>query len=50
MSRKNYIMTNESADRTGIVAALTACLARHEGSLRSFRNSERRHQSVSIPA
>ena len=31
MSRKNYIMTNESVDRTGIVAALTACLARHEG-------------------
>lgn len=31
MSRKNYIMTNESADRTGIVAALTACLARHDG-------------------
>ena len=31
MSRKNYIMTNESVDRTGIVAALTACLARHKG-------------------
>jgi len=31
MSRKNYIMTNESADRTGIVAALTACLARNDG-------------------
>ncbi len=31
MSRENYIMTNESADRTGIVAALTTCLARHDG-------------------
>lgn len=31
MTFKNYIMTNESADRTGIVAALTDCLARHEG-------------------
>lgn len=31
MTRKSYIMTNQSADRTGIVAALTACLARHDG-------------------
>lgn len=31
MIRKNFIMTNQSADRTGIVAALTACLARHDG-------------------
>ncbi|MEP3891676.1 MAG: formyltetrahydrofolate deformylase [Hellea sp.] len=31
MTRKNFIMTNQSADRTGIVAALTACLARHDG-------------------
>ncbi len=31
MTRQNFIMTNESADRTGIVAALTACLARHDG-------------------
>ena len=31
MSRINYIMTNQSADRTGIVAALTACLERHDG-------------------
>lgn len=31
MTRKNYIMTNQSADRTGIVAALTACLARYDG-------------------
>ncbi|WP_034387098.1 formyltetrahydrofolate deformylase [Hellea balneolensis] len=31
MIRKNFIMTNESADRTGIVAALTECLARHDG-------------------
>ena len=26
-----YIMTTQSADRTGIVAALTSCLARHDG-------------------
>ena len=31
MARKKFIMTNESADRTGIVAALTACLASHGG-------------------
>ena len=31
MAREKFIMTNESADRTGIVAALTACLARHDG-------------------
>ena len=31
MTRKKFIMTNESADRTGIVAALTACLAQHDG-------------------
>ena len=31
MPRKNFIMTNESADRTGIVAALTACLESHGG-------------------
>ena len=31
MSTQNFIMTNESADRTGIVAALTECLAAHEG-------------------
>jgi len=27
----DYIMTTQSVDRTGIVAALTTCLARHEG-------------------
>lgn len=31
MTHMNYIMTNQSADRTGIVAALTGCLAEHEG-------------------
>ena len=31
MVQTNFIMTNESADRTGIVAALTACLASHGG-------------------
>jgi len=31
MTPKNFIMTNKSADRTAIVAALTACLARHGG-------------------
>jgi len=31
MTRKKFIMTNQSADRTGIVAALTACLERHGG-------------------
>ena len=31
MARKKFIMTNESADRTGIVSALTACLASHDG-------------------
>ncbi|MGJ8562505.1 MAG: formyltetrahydrofolate deformylase [Alphaproteobacteria bacterium] len=28
---QRYIMTTQSADRTGIVAALTTCLAAHEG-------------------
>ena len=31
MSIQHFIMTNESVDRTGIVAALTQCLAEHEG-------------------
>lgn len=31
MARLNFIMTNQSVDRTGIVAALTACLERHGG-------------------
>lgn len=31
MTRKSFIMTNQSADRTGIVAALTDCLASHDG-------------------
>ena len=31
MSRQKFIMTNESADRTGIVAALTSCLEKHDG-------------------
>ncbi len=31
MSRKKFIMTNQSADRTGIVAALTSCLEKHDG-------------------
>jgi len=29
--KTKYIMTTQSADRTGIVAALTSCLARHDG-------------------
>ena len=28
---QKYIMTTESADRVGIVAAMTGCLADHEG-------------------
>ncbi len=31
MVNTNYIMTTQSEDRTGIVAALTTCLARHDG-------------------
>ena len=31
MSSQKFIMTNESADRTGIVAALTECLASNQG-------------------
>ena len=31
MTHTNYIMTNQSVDRTGIVAALTGCLAQHNG-------------------
>ena len=31
MSRQKFIMTNESADRTGIVAALTSCLEKYDG-------------------
>lgn len=31
MSRQKFIMTNESVDRTGIVAALTSCLEVHDG-------------------
>lgn len=31
MTQTHYIMTTQSADRTGIVAALTTCLARHDG-------------------
>ena len=31
MSREKFIMTNESVDRTGIVAALTSCLETHDG-------------------
>lgn len=31
MTQTQYIMTTQSADRTGIVAALTTCLARHDG-------------------
>ena len=41
-----YIMTTQSADRTGIVAALTSCLARHDGFINALSqfgtpNSER---------
>ena len=42
----DYIMTTQSVDRTGIVAALTTCLARHEGFINALSqfgtpNSER---------
>ena len=34
--KSNYIMTTQSADRTGIVAELTGCLAKHDGFITSL--------------